>query len=136
MTSLIDGELTIEFFRPNPELLRLEWSGRALGRAPEAALTPFLSNVLELARHEGASLELHFERLEHLSAATVPALLQFLRRARSARISVYVMYRPACRWQKPSFESLGVFEQVDAFIHLVPVEDASPMVGQRAAASA
>ena len=136
MTSLIDGELTIEFFRPNPELLRLEWSGRATGRTPEAALTPFLSNALELARHEGASLELHFERLEHLSASTVPALVQLFRLARSAKVSVYVIYRPSCRWQKPSFEALRVFEQLDGFIHLVPAEDASTVVGQRAAASA
>ncbi len=123
VTPLVDGDLVIERVQPTPELLRLDWHGRADCRVPEVALAPFLAQALEHARSAGATIELHFERLEFFAPALVETLVSFLRRARGARVPLYLSFQPSIPWQQASFEALGVFEQIDPFLHIVPAED-------------
>lgn len=121
MESLTRGELTIEGRHAAPGLIRLDWRGRSAFRHPDEILTPFLGGVLEQAKQDSASIEMHFELLDYLNSSTVAVLVQFLQRARAEGISLCFTYAPTVRWQQLSFEALRVFEQLDKLIHVVPL---------------
>ncbi|MGA9525923.1 MAG: hypothetical protein WBV82_30970 [Myxococcaceae bacterium] len=126
-TPLVDGDLVIERFQPTPELVRLDWKGRADCRAPDEVLSPFLAEVLEVARTAGATIEMHFEYLEDFGPGLAEVLVTFLRRARGARVPLYLSYRQSNPWQNASFEALSVFEQLDPFLHLIPADEGAGM---------
>lgn len=121
MDDLIAGELRItagDLQAGQP--LQLIWLGKSGDRHPRKVLEPYFSTVLESASAQGCSLELHFERLQHLNSSTITALIQLIQDARQKSVKLAFAYDPGIRWQKLSFEALDVFAK-DGTFELRPV---------------
>lgn len=124
MQAFQSGELVIDCHQPKPDVLRLDWKGRSAARRPEETLTPYLALVLDNAIEGRASVEMHFESLQFFNSSTVAVLVQFLHKARTARVALSFHYLPTVRWQKMSFEALRVFEQFDRMVQVIPLNAA------------
>src|ERR1700691_257818 len=100
--------------------LRLDWTGRSDGRNPAWTLAPFFDDQLQYAQDHGGVIELHFEKLEHFNSSTITALIQLIRKARSLRVRLSLFFDGKAKWQRLSFDALGVFEQADGLVHFEP----------------
>jgi hypothetical protein len=100
--------------------LRLDWRGRSTDRQPEIVLAPFFRQVLDAAG-QGGALELHFEALDHFNSSTITAIIGLVAQARARGTRLVLVYDPALRWQKLSFEALMVFRKDDGLLELRPV---------------
>jgi hypothetical protein len=126
MRALSSGELLIESTQVNPDLIRLDWKGRIAFRTPDEVLNPYLSEVLEQARRNSATIEMHFELIDYLNSSTVAVLVQFLHRVRALGLRLCFTYRASIRWQKLSFEALRVFEHLDKLVQVIAVPGDPP----------
>lgn len=119
MFDLKAGDLTIAVTAaPEPGgPLRLDWRGRSTDRQPEIVLAPFFRQALDAAGPGGA-LELHFEALDHFNSSTITAIIGLVAQARARGTRLALVYDPALRWQKLSFEALAVFRKTDGLLEL------------------
>jgi hypothetical protein len=124
MNPYVTGALQINRQRLQPNVIRLDWSGRSDARRPGELLQPYLATVLDEARESRCSVEMHFETLDFFNSSTVSVLVQFLQVARVHRIPLRYSYREEVRWQKLCFEALRVFEVLDDLVRVVPVDRA------------
>ena len=124
MQQFRNAELVIEWLHPRDQVERLDWKGRSAAKRPEEALNPFLATVLAKALESGGTVEMHFEQLDFFNSSTVAVLVQFLHKARAARVPLCFHYLPTVRWQKLSFEALRVFEQLDRMVQVIPLQTA------------
>lgn len=115
---LVAGDLRIARRRATPDVLVLEWLGRSQDRDPERTIGAFLRDAVREVGEAGASLEMHFERLEHFNSSTVTALIQLIRFARGLQVPVVIVFDEGCKWQRLSFEALRVFQVPDGLLEL------------------
>jgi hypothetical protein len=119
--ALVSGELVIEPGPPTADgSLVLVWKGRSTDRQPWRAIMPYATVWLEKALHQGVSLEMYFDALEHMNSSTITAIVQILREAKTRRTKVRIHYDASKRWQKLGFEALRVFETSERLLELVP----------------
>ena len=118
MHDLKAGDLTIAVTAGTP--LRLDWRGRSTDRQPEIVLAPFFRQALDAAG-DGGAMELHFEALDHFNSSTITAIIGLVAQARARGIKLALTYDPSLRWQKLSFEALGVFKKDDGLLELRPI---------------
>jgi hypothetical protein len=120
MQNLVAGELSIEYDHAPPEAIRLHWRGKSNHRSPATVLDPYLTSALQTAENAKLPIEMHFETIEHLNSSTIAALLRLLEDARQRSVRVILVYNPARKWQRVSFEGLRVFT-TDGNVELRPV---------------
>ena len=84
--SLATDGLTIE---PHDErssggdTIRLFWKGRSTARNPGELLVPYFQGIFQSVVESGrATVEMHFERMEHFNSSTVGALIYLIQDAR------------------------------------------------------
>jgi hypothetical protein len=115
--SLVSGNLQVEA-RGSNELLRLDWSGHSNAPRPETILAPCFEEVLERARTQDCSIELHLEQLESSNGSITEAVISFIRAAREQGTPVAVSFDAAQEWQSSCFESLRNFELPDGLVKI------------------
>lgn len=111
MHDLAEGDLAIRHrstVSGADPVLELTWLGRSVDQQPREKLAPYFQKALAEAQEDRARLELHFERLEHVNSSTITAIIQFIQEAKSRRVPITVVFDPARRWQRLSFEALRV----------------------------
>jgi len=114
MQSLIVGDLRIEATEDSMvPSLQLLWKGKSNSRHPSERLGPYFRDALMAADARHLPLELHFEKLEHLNSSTMTSIIQLIQGARSRAVKLVLVYDPALRWQKLSFDALRVFAKDD-----------------------
>jgi hypothetical protein len=110
MQSLIVGDLRIEATEDGVyPSLQLNWKGKSNSRQPAELLGPYFRDVLATAGQRGVPLELHFEKLEHFNSSTITSLIKLIQDARARTVKLVLVYDPALKWQKLSFDALRVF---------------------------
>lgn len=110
MQSLIVGDLRIEAMESGVyPALQLLWKGKSNSRHPSDVLGPYFRDVLGAAVQRGVPLELHFERLEHFNSSTITSVIKLIQDARARSVKLVLVYDPALKWQKLSFDALRVF---------------------------
>ena len=110
MQSLIVGDLRIEAMEDGVvPSLQLLWKGKSNSRQPSELLGPYFRDVLSTASTRNVPLELHFEKLEHFNSSTITSIIKLIQDARSRAVKLVIVYNPALKWQKLSFDALRVF---------------------------
>ena len=110
MQSLIVGDLRIEAMEDGVvPSLQLVWKGKSNSRQPSEMLGPYFRDVLAAASSRGVPLVLHFEKLEHFNSSTITSVIKLIQDARSRAVKLVLVYDPALKWQKLSFDALRVF---------------------------
>ena len=56
-----------------------------------------------------ASIEMHFEKLDHFNSSTIAAVIRFIQDARQRGVKLIIVYNQALKWQKLSFDAMRVF---------------------------
>jgi hypothetical protein len=116
MQSLIVGDLRIEAMEDGVvPALQLLWKGKSNSRQPSELLGPYFRDVLSTASARGLQLELHFEKLEHFNSSTITSIIKLIQDARARTVKLVLVYDPALKWQKLSFDALRVFAKDDLF---------------------
>jgi hypothetical protein len=110
MQSLIVGDLRIETAEGQvSSAVQLLWKGKSNHRNPSEALGPYFREVLASAAAQRVPLELHFEKLEHFNSSTITSVIKLIQDARARTVKLVLIYDPALKWQKLSFDALRVF---------------------------
>jgi hypothetical protein len=106
LVQVVIGELTVRAEREEPRLLSALLTGKSASRDAGRELQPVFERLLATSKEEGRTLVLHFERLDYFNSSTIAALVQFIRTAQQAGVSLVVRYDAALKWQAMSFEAL------------------------------
>ena len=123
MESLTSGELRIDVQETeSPALLQLLWTGKSREQQPRKTLLPFFSTALSRAADREATLQLHFEKLEYFNSSTITCIIHLIQDARSRGVKVVIVFDPAHKWQKLSFEALRAFAKADGLLELRAAE--------------
>lgn len=112
-----EGALVLELVRSGGEL-RLGWRGKSADREPGRFLVPVLSDAIEQARGEGATLVLDFRELEYMNSSTFTPVVKAIGDARKAGIPVVLEYSLERKWQALSFSALRTFETLDGRVQV------------------
>jgi hypothetical protein len=122
MESFVAGELRIEP-EPDgkPDAIRLHWLGKSTALHPEALIGPYLTAALDTAAGERRRVEMHFEKLGFFNSSTVTAIIQTIQAARTRGVALTLVFDPAIRAQKTSFEALRGLVAGDGLVALKPV---------------
>ena len=94
----------------------LRWRGKSNDRQPARVLGPFLQGILEMAVSLHASVELHFEQIQHFNSATITSIIQLIQDARALGVKLVIVFDPQLKWQKLSFDALRVFAKTDGLL--------------------
>lgn len=105
MVQVVLGELTVSAERDGA-VLRVQLTGKSASRDAGRELQPVFERLLGSAGEDKLSLALHFEKLEYFNSSTIAALVQFVRTAQQAGVSLVVHYDAKLKWQAMSFEAL------------------------------
>ena len=90
----------------DPELLRVDLTGRSTMRSPGEFLRPWFDGLI--ARAAGQQrIEIHFEKLEHFNSSTIAALVQIMNDAAQAHVRLVLIYDANLKWQQMSFEAIS-----------------------------
>lgn len=116
MDDFVAGELTIKPRLDDDHVIRLDWLGKSNARQPNAVLGPFFKEVTEEAAKRGATLEMHFEELEHFNSSTITALIQLIQELPQKNVKLVLVFDNGLKWQKLSFDALRIFEKTDGFL--------------------
>ena len=119
MDGLQQGDLAIDVEESSaPPLLLLRWRGKSAARVPGAALGPFFTRVLDRAGAAGAAVEMRFHALDHFNSSTMTSVIDLVQDAARRRVRVVIAYDRAVKWQRISFEALGVFDKGDGLLEI------------------
>jgi hypothetical protein len=100
------GELRIAAEREGTDRIEVQLTGKSSSRDAGRELQPVFEKLMSAAKEERRTLVLHFEKLEYFNSSTIAALVQFIRTAQQASVSMIVRYDAALKWQAISFEAL------------------------------
>jgi hypothetical protein len=89
--------------------ITLVWLGKSAERYPHEKLAPYFAKVLADAMKRQLGVEMRFERLGHFNSSTITTIIQFIQDARAGGVKLVLVYDPALKWQKLSFDAMRVF---------------------------
>ena len=95
------------------QALRLLWSGKGNDRQTTELVGKYLGDALAHAKEREVLLELHFEKLEYLSSSMFACLVQLIRSAYNAGVSLQFVYSGSVHWQRVNLEALRIFDRGD-----------------------
>jgi len=101
------GELRVKAGREGSDRIEVHLTGKSSSRDAGRELQPTFEKLMAAAKGERRALTLHFEALEYFNSSTIAALVQFIRTAQQAGVSVEVRYDASLKWQAMSFDALG-----------------------------
>jgi hypothetical protein len=120
--SLASDGLTIEPFDERSsggDTIRLVWKGRSTARNPGELLVPYFQGIFQSVIESGrATVEMHFERMEHFNSSTVGALIYLIQDARGRQVPLVFVYDQKLKWQKLSFDAMRVFVKSDGLLQM------------------
>ena len=117
MENLAHGDLQIEVAEAGG-VVSCTWRGKSNERNPPEVLKPWFDKLLAEVTEKQASLEMHFEKIEHFNSSTITALIRLIQFCRKSNIKLAMVYDQALKWQRLSFDALRVFEKNDDLFHL------------------
>lgn len=117
---IVIDELRIEERAESPDKVELWFCGRSNARQPIDLLGPFFGQWLDRVAQANQTLVLRFEELEYMNSSTISALIHLIQGAKSRTVRLELVYAPAKKWQKLSFDALRVFQKQDENLLLTP----------------
>lgn len=119
MENLKAGDLTIEAVEAvDGSAVHLKWAGKSAERYPGKVLGPYFTAVLSQAAQRRATIEQHFEKLEHFNSSTVTAIIQMIQEARGRNVKQVLLFDQKLKWQTLTFEALRVFVKGDDLLQI------------------
>jgi hypothetical protein len=114
---LVAGDLTLATRPDRLDAIEIVWIGKSNDLYPGKLLMPYLHTALSEAAERVLPIEMRFDELEHFNSSTITLLIQFIQEARQRGVRLAMVYNPAVKWQKLSFNALRVFTR-DAWLEL------------------
>lgn len=108
VANLTDDDFQIEVERTGKDAVELAWKGSLHTSNPEEILEPFFDQLLEELKSSHASLKCDFTGLEYMNSASIPPLIQLLRRLAESEIHGEFVYDTSRKVQTASFRALDV----------------------------
>ena len=102
-----DDDFQIDVKRSDARI-ELDWKGSLHSSHPEEILDPFFDSLLDDLKSSGASLQCDFTGLEYMNSASIPPLIQLLRRLAESEIHGEFVYDTTRKVQTASFRALDV----------------------------
>ncbi len=112
--NLRDDDFQIEVSRAE-KTVELNWKGSLHSSHPEEILDPFFDQLLEELGSSGAALKCNFTGLEYMNSASIPPLIQLLRRLAEDEIDSEFIYDASRKVQTASFRALDVIARKSQF---------------------
>lgn len=114
MQGMVVGDLRIEALEDEASTsVRLLWQGKSTHRHLGEALAPYFRKVLAAAGTKRLPIELHFQKLEHVTSPTITSILRLIQESRARSIKLIMIYDQACEWQKLSFDAMRMLARDD-----------------------
>jgi hypothetical protein len=110
--TLQSGELLIEVTE-HDGVLTCVWTGTSNEPDSLRLLRAWFDTLLAEAADTKASIEMHFEKLEHFNSSTITALIKLIQACRKSTIELVMVYDHRLKWQRLSFDALRVFHKSD-----------------------
>jgi len=92
-----------------------KWKGSLHFPSPEDFLDPYFENILVWAQKERLSIKFDFVSLDYMNSASIPPLIQFLRRLAELEINGEFVYDSKRKVQTASFRALDVSAKKSKF---------------------
>ena len=118
MDNLKSGDLTIEVATDADGVCRCTWRGKSNERNPPEVLKPWFEKLLAAATETKATIEMHFEKIDHFNSSTITALIRLIQSCRKSGLKLVMVYDQTLKWQRLSFDALRVFEKNDDLFQL------------------
>ncbi len=118
MEDLKNGDLTIEVAEQPGSVVSCTWRGKSNERNPPEILKPWFDKLVAAAGERKATIEMHFEKIEHFNSSTITALIKLIQTCRKSSLKLVMVYDQSLKWQRLSFDALRVFEKNDDLFHL------------------
>lgn len=122
MENLHAGELSIEVSIPNDATVRVDLSGRSTDRNPADILVPYFVTLAGEVGRRRASLEVHFEAMQHFNSSTIGAFIEIFEHLRKEGIKHTVVFDGGSHWQRLSFDALKILEGKDGLLEFRPIQ--------------
>jgi hypothetical protein len=120
MDHLHSGELAIVVTEAGG-VLACTWTGTSNEPNSSHVLRPWFDKLLAEASDKKASIEMHFEKLEHFNSSTITALIRLVQACRKSTIKLVMVYDQSVTWQRFSFDALRVFDKNDGLFRVRPI---------------
>lgn len=108
VANLQDDDFQIDVNRPAKGAIELAWRGSLHSSHPEEILDPFFDVLLDDLKSSASSLSCDFTGLEYMNSASIPPLIQLLRRLAENEIHGEFIYDTSRKVQTASFRALDV----------------------------
>ncbi len=118
MENLQSGDLTIDVTEQPAGVFACTWRGKSNERNPPEILKPWFDKLVAAAGERKATIEMHFEKIEHFNSSTITALIKLIQTCRKSSLKLVMVYDQSLKWQRLSFDALRVFEKNDDLFHL------------------
>ncbi len=112
--TLREDDFQIEV-KKSDKSIELDWKGSLHSSHPEEILDPFFDRLLEELGKSGGSLKCDFTGLEYMNSASIPPLIQLLRRLAEDEINAEFVYDASRKVQTASFRALDVIARKSEF---------------------
>lgn len=118
--NLTAGDLTLVVTTTDTEV-EVSWRGAASGSEQGAALTPFITEVVQEAVERKARLHFSFEGIQTFDSSTMMLLMRVARQILDEGLAFTVTYDGTRKWQRIYFRALSALENPD---HLLVIRAA------------
>ncbi|MBI3396237.1 MAG: hypothetical protein HY042_10415 [Spirochaetia bacterium] len=95
--------------------IELKWKGAIHSPNPEDNLDPYFDRVLEWAEKRSMGVRCDFTQLDYMNSASLPPLIQFLRKLAENEIKGEFLYDSTRKVQSASFRALDVIASKSKF---------------------
>lgn len=95
-------------FSEDKEHWTLRWTGSIHSKDPSDFLDPYFEDVLDGARNAQRRIRMDFTALEYMNSASLPPLIQFLRKVSEEKVHAEFLYDAKRKVQAASFRALEV----------------------------
>ncbi len=86
----------------------LRWTGSIHTKDPSEFLDPYFEGVLDGAKDAERRIRMDFTQLEYMNSASLPPLIQFLRKVTEEKVHAEFLYDSKRKVQSASFRALEV----------------------------
>ena len=107
LENLKEDDFEIDVTKKTDALI-LSWRGSLHAPSPDEFLDPYFEKLLEVLREGDLSLICNFKELDYMNSASIPPLIQLLRKLAEDEITGEFIYDATRKVQTASFRALDV----------------------------
>lgn len=120
LENLKEDDFEIEVVQEG-DMIELFWKGTLGAPDPDEFLDPYFDKLIETARTNKMSVRCNFTNLDYMNSASIPPLIQLLRRMAENEIRGEYAYNAGRKVQAASFRALDVIARKSEYTTVIGV---------------